>query len=109
MAGELAIDTRALDLEPRRVPGVSGKLLRGDREGEHTTLLRLDAGACFPRHLHPSGEDLFVIEGRIRIEGRWYETGSYIWTPPGAVHDVFSDTGAVMLIHMPGPARILEG
>ena len=109
MAGELGIDTRSLDWEPRRKAGIFRKLLRGDsQKGESTTLLKLDPGIRYPRHLHPAGEELFVVEGRIRIEDKWYEAGCYVWTPPGAIHDVFSDSGAVMLIRMPGPAQTLE-
>jgi anti-sigma factor ChrR (cupin superfamily) len=108
MSGELGLDTRSLKWEPRRRPGIFGKFLRGDPAADHTVLLKLDPGFHYPRHLHLSGEELFVIEGRIRIEDRWYEQGGYVWTPPGAIHDVFSDTGAVMLIRMPGPAEILE-
>lgn len=108
MAGEIGTDYRQVDWEPGRRPGIYRKMLRGDREGEYTTLLKLDPSVRFPKHLHPSGEELFVVDGRIQIEGRWYEAGCYVYTPPGAIHDVFSDTGAVMLIRMPAPAEILE-
>ena len=109
MAGEIAVDLRAIEWETGRRPGIARKLVRGNRLGEYTTFLRLDPGVRFPSHRHPSGEELFVVEGRIRIEGRWYEAGCFVYTPPGGVHDVFSDTGAVMLIRMPGPAEMLEG
>ena len=108
MAGEISVDPRRIEWEPGRRPGIFTKLLRGNRNGEYTTLLKLDPGVRFPNHLHPSGEELFVVDGRIQIEGQWYESGCYVYTPPGATHDVFSDTGAVMLIRMPAPAKILE-
>jgi quercetin dioxygenase-like cupin family protein len=109
MAGEVGVDPREMPWQPdQRRLGIARKLLRGSRDAEYTTLLRLDAGVRFPSHSHPAGEELFVVDGRIRIEGTWYEAGCYIYSPPGAVHDVFSDTGATMLIRMPGPGEILE-
>ena len=109
MAGEISVDPRQIEWEPRRRPGIFRKLLRHDPEsGATTTLLKLDAGVRFPKHLHPSGEELFVVDGRIQIEDIWYESGCYVYSPPDAIHDVFSDTGAVMLIRMPAPAEILE-
>ena len=108
MASEIGIDYRQVDWEPGRWPGIYRKTLRGDRTKEYTSLLKLDAGVRFPKHRHPAGEELFVVEGRIQIDNIWYESGCYVYTPPDVVHDVFSDTGAVMLIRMPGPAEILE-
>ena len=54
------------------------------RDAEYTTLLRLEAGVRFRSHSHPAGEELFVVDGRIRIEGTWHESGWYIYSPPGA-------------------------
>jgi quercetin dioxygenase-like cupin family protein len=108
MAGEIAVDLRQIEWEAGRRPGITRKMLRGDRGGDYTTFLKLDPGVRFPKHRHPSGEELLVVEGRIQIEGRWYESSCYVYTPPGAVHDVFTDTGAVMLIRMPAPAEMLE-
>lgn len=108
MAGEICIDYKDIDWEPGRGPGIYRKMLLGDREKDYTSLLRLDPGTRFPKHRHPAGEELVVLEGRIRIEGRWYGSGNYVYTPPGAVHDVYSDDGAVLLLRMPAPAEILE-
>ncbi len=109
MAGEISVDSREIEWNPQLRPGIFVKLLRQDHDtGATTTLLRLEARVRFPEHRHPSGEELFVIDGRIQIENIWYESGCYVYTPPDVVHDVFSDTGAVMLIRMPGPPEILE-
>ena len=107
MAGEISVDYRQVIWEPSRGPGIYRKMLRGDREKEYTSLLKLDPDTRFPKHRHPAGEELLVLEGRIKIEEDWYEAGCYVCTPPDAVHDVFSDTGAIMLLRMPAPAEIL--
>ena len=104
MAGETSVHYRNVEWEPGRGPGIWRKMLRGDREKEYTSLLKLDADTTFPKHLHPAGEELVVLEGRIRIEGVWHETGGYVYTPPDAVHDVYTDAGAILLLRMPAPA-----
>lgn len=108
MAGEICVDYRNVDWEPGRGPGISRKMLHGDREQDYTSLLKLDPDTRFPKHRHPAGEELVVLEGRIQIEGHWYDTGNYVYTPPGAVHDVYSDVGAVLLLRMPAPAEMVE-
>ncbi len=108
MAGEISVDYRDVAWEPGRGPGIYRKMLHGDRKKGYTSLLKLEPGTKFPKHRHPKGEELVVLEGRIRIEGDWYEAGCYVYTPPDAVHDVFSDTGAVMLLRMPAPAEMVE-
>ena len=69
IAGEIGVNPREMPWHSdQRRPGIARKLLRGSRDAEYTTLLRLDAGVRFPSHSHPAGEELFVVDGRIRIE-----------------------------------------
>jgi len=57
-----------LDWQPTSAPGVFYKLLRSDRDtGAQTILLKFNAGAQFPAHNHPGGEEIFVIEGEIQV------------------------------------------
>ncbi len=109
MAGEIGVHYRDVDWEPGRGPGIRRKMLRGDRDNEYTSLLKLDEDTTFPKHRHPAGEELVVLEGRIRIEGQWYEAGCYVYTPPEAVHDVYTDAGATLLLRMPAPAVMVDG
>jgi len=59
----------ARDRQPSRVGnGVSVKLLRRDEAtGGVTALVRFDPGGRYPAHRHPAGEEVFVVEGRVRI------------------------------------------
>ena len=61
-----------------------------------------------PRHLHPAGEEVFVLEGRARFEETWYETGFYLYSPPDSADDVFTDTGAILFVSLPKPHVDLE-
>ncbi len=77
-------------------------LRRNDRKGG-TTLLRLAAGATFPEHVHPAGEEVFVIHGRIRVGEHLLEAGDYLFTPPGiAQHgQAVDDTIVLMTTALP--------
>ena len=37
--------------------------------GAVTSLLRFDAGARFPLHDHPGGEEVFVVDGELESRG----------------------------------------
>jgi quercetin dioxygenase-like cupin family protein len=81
-------------------------LRRNDRKGG-TTLLRLAAGATFPEHAHPAGEEVFVVHGRIRVGRHLLEAGDYIFTPPGIAQDGEAMDDTILLMTSPEPiARV---
>jgi quercetin dioxygenase-like cupin family protein len=89
--------------------GVFVKLLRRDVEtGAVTVLLRFEAGGRFPAHRHPAGEEVFVVEGEVRIGKERLGQGKYLYTEPDGVHAVSSESGATILVVLPKPVEILE-
>jgi len=70
-------------------------------------MLKFDAGASYPYHNHPSGEELFVIEGSCFINEAKLEKGDYLYTPPDAKHAVRSETGCILLFLVPAEVEIL--
>ncbi len=106
---DLEVDTNSLDWSPTSWAGIYRKVLRNDAEtGARASLLKFDANTRMPKHMHPAGEEVFVLEGRVRFEDSWYETGYYLYSPPGSSDDVFTDTGAVLFVSLPKPAVALE-
>ncbi len=102
---DLEVDTNALDWTPTDWTGIYRKVLRNDAEtGAIAVLLKFDANTHMPKHMHPAGEEVFVLEGRVRFEDSWYETGYYLYSPPSSSDDVFTDTGAVLFVSLPKPA-----
>ncbi len=92
-----------------RIPGISVKVLRHDRaSGESSSLVRFAPGATFPAHDHPAGEEVFVVEGEVRIGRHHLKTGDYLYTPPGGVHAAASEHGCVFLVTLPKPVVILN-
>src|SRR5687767_4201764 len=87
-----------------RVAGVSIKTLRRDAEsGESAALVRLEPGASFPAHDHPAGEEVFVLEGDVRIGRHVLKAGDYLYTPPNGKHAAASMAGCVFLVTLPKP------
>lgn len=90
-------------------PGVSMKTLRSDQaSGAATLLVKLDAGASFPEHNHPGGEEVFVLEGDIQLDQHRLGTGDYLYTPPGEKHAVWSQKGCTVFVVVPKPIEILN-
>ena len=109
MARTVEIDTNKLDWVPTTWPGIARKVLRNDpTTGARAGLLKFDANTRLPRHMHPAGEEVFVLEGRVRFEETWYDAGFYLYSPPDSADDVFTDTGAILFVSLPKPHVDLE-
>jgi quercetin dioxygenase-like cupin family protein len=92
-----------------KVPGVSVRPLRRNPEtGESTALVRFAPGARFPAHNHPAGEEVFVLEGEVRIGPDRLRAGDYLYTPPDGKHAASSEGGCVFLVTLPKPVEILK-
>lgn len=66
-----------------------------------TAFLRFDRGAISGAHLHPAGEELYVISGRLRVGDQVLEPGDFLYTPPGGIHDAEAYEDTVTLISVP--------
>lgn len=84
-----------------RRPGVSWKVLweEGDRRA---VLVRYTAGATIPRHRHLGEEQIFVLEGSVSDDSGTCTRGNYARRPPGCIHTVTSQDGALVLAIMSG-------
>jgi quercetin dioxygenase-like cupin family protein len=99
--------------KPLAEPGVSGvfvKVLRFDRETRRapTILLKFDAGATYPAHNHPGGEEIFVLEGDLKVGKDHLYAGDYLYTPPDGIHAVWSENGCVVLVCVPKAVEVLK-
>ena len=103
------LDWKPLVEEGVKTDGVYVKVLRFDQATYRppTFLLKFDAGASYPNHNHPGGEEVFVMEGRVRFGPDELSAGDYLYTPPGAKHSVFSKSGCIMLFVVPEEVEML--
>lgn len=75
--------------------------------GEIRVLLRFAPGKGYSKHLHPSGEEVFVIEGTYSDMGKDYEAGCYIYYPPNSEHAPTSPNGCTIMVMSPVKPEIL--
>ena len=89
--------------------GISVKVLQYDKQTKRapTFLLKFEAGATYPAHNHPGGEEVFVLEGDIRLGSDHLYAGDYLYTVPDGKHAVRSVKGCVILIKAPEAVEIL--
>ena len=81
--------------------GAEIAILRVHDAGGVTTLTRFHAGATGKFHTHPGGEELYVLQGRARIGETEVQSGDYLYTPPGAGHNVFAHEETLLLLVLP--------
>ena len=67
---------RYLDFNPGPTAGVS-----------EAGLVRVAAGARFPRHQHVTRERACILEGSLILEGRTYYPGTVVDSPAGSFHE----------------------
>jgi anti-sigma factor ChrR (cupin superfamily) len=90
----------------QRHRGVFWKTLWQDGDGEHKAILmRYDPGATIPRHRHVGDEQIWVLEGSVADDTGVCTAGNYARRPPGCVHSVKSESGALVLAVTSGPTE----
>ncbi len=90
--------------------GISVQTLRMDETNKRplSFLLKFDAGASYPYHNHPAGEELLVLEGSVKVNDQELAAGDYLYTPPGFKHAVSTQAGCILLFIVPEEVEILR-
>jgi quercetin dioxygenase-like cupin family protein len=76
--------------------------------GAGTFLMRYAPGSRSPAHMHPEGEEIYVVSGRGRLDDLPIQAGDHIWTPPGEGHVLHAETEVVIHVTLPGPVVVTE-
>ncbi len=93
----VVVDTTTAQWLPGRVPGLAVLPLHAHGE-EHVALVDWSPGARFPRHVHPGGEEILVLDGELQDgEGR-YPRGTWLRNPPGSTHAPEAPDGALIYV-----------
>jgi len=72
----------------------------GGEKARATSIVRYAPRSCFPRHVHPGGEEVFVLSGTFSENGNHYPAGYYLRNPPGSSHQPSSHEGAVIFVKL---------
>ena len=71
-----------------------------EESGHTTSFVKFAPGSFFPAHLHPQGEELFVLDGVFSDENGDYPAGTYIRNPPGSRHSPFTREGCTLFVKL---------
>jgi quercetin dioxygenase-like cupin family protein len=107
------VKTNEIEWKPLNEQGVSGVFVKSLLFDEATNrsptiLLKFEAGAKYPLHNHPAGEEIFVLEGDIHIGKDHLFAGDYLFTAPNNLHAVRTSGGCVLLLKAPQEVEIIE-
>jgi quercetin dioxygenase-like cupin family protein len=97
-------------LDEDSVRGVYIKSLMFDEEAKRspTIMLKFEANATYPLHNHPGGEEIFVLEGDIKLGKDELKTGDYLYTAVDNKHRVSTKNGCVVLLKAPKEVEIIK-
>ncbi|WP_335966533.1 cupin domain-containing protein [Galbibacter sp. PAP.153] len=89
--------------------GVYVKSLKYDEKAKRSPsiLLKFEAGASYPYHNHPGGEDIFVLKGSCKVNDEHMGAGDFLHTPVHCKHGVSSAKGCELLLNIPQEVEIL--
>jgi anti-sigma factor ChrR (cupin superfamily) len=65
---------------------------------EHTALVRWAPGTRFKPHMHPGGEEIFVLDGTFEDESGVYPKGAWLRNPAYSRHEPFSRAGCTIFV-----------
>jgi anti-sigma factor ChrR (cupin superfamily) len=95
---ELRINTKTKDWYPGLVPGLSVMPLH-EHDGVSTALVRWAPNTVFNPHVHPGGEEIYVLDGVFHDEFGAYPKGSWIRSPRYSKHAPFTkEEGALIYV-----------
>ena len=86
----LAIDTQAMLWEERFNERIGRALFRKElftdpETGALIRLVRYPAGVINPKHTHPCGHGMYVLEGQLVTHAGTFGPGMFVWFPEGEV------------------------
>lgn len=94
---------------PAGVPGVELCQLWLDAAQERQTLLiRMQAGASLPKHIHGGTEECFVVHGDLRDGDLRLAASDYVRFETGTSHTVATEGGCLLLVTSSLGDRLLE-
>ncbi len=99
------INTAQAEFRPGVAPGLSVLPLH-DFATENVAVVRWAPGTVFHDHMHPGGEEIFVLTGSLDDEHGHYPAQTWIRSPAESHHKPHSKEGCTILVqvgHLPPP------
>ena len=102
LSKKVVMETEKMDWIDSPESGVKRRPLEREFEesGRTTSIVEYKPGASFQTHMHPLGEEIFVLEGTFSDENGDYPAGTYLRNPPGSSHAPFSKDGCKIFVKL---------
>ena len=97
------IDTAKSAFQATDNPGIKRQVLF-ESDAERVTLVEVSPGCKVAMHMHPAGEEVFVVDGVLEDEGGRYPKGAWVRMPAGSTHSAWTGEGATLWLktgHLP--------
>ncbi|BAZ15799.1 anti-ECFsigma factor, ChrR [Calothrix sp. NIES-4071] len=92
----LTIRTQDFQWQPYSVPGIEIATLHTDNiKREVVGVLRAAPGVSYPLHSHATGEEIYILEGDLVVEGEVYGAFDYIRSEPSSTHAPYTTGGCM--------------
>src|SRR5689334_14077115 len=98
----VAVHAARLPWVPSPMAGVERRMLDrvGDEVARATSIVRYAPESAFSSHIHPGGEEFFVLDGIFQDERGDYPAGSYVRNPPTSRHTPRSQAGCTIFVKL---------
>lgn len=96
-AQRVVVHTHQATWLPGLVEGLS-VLPLSEFKGEHTALVRWQAGTRFQPHRHYGGEEILVLDGMFQDEHGDYGQGVWLRSPHLSAHQPYSESGCTIFV-----------
>lgn len=93
----IVVHTHEATWLPGLVDGLS-VLPLSEFKGEHTALVRWQAGTRFQPHRHYGGEEILVLDGMFQDEHGDYGQGVWLRSPHLSAHQPYSESGCTIFV-----------
>ncbi len=111
--GNQIVKTSEIEWKPLQEENVSGVYVKSllfddEQKRSPTILLKFEAGATYPLHNHPEGEEIFVLEGEVKVGKDQLKVGDYLYTAVNSLHRVSTENGCIVLLRASQEVEIIE-
>jgi hypothetical protein len=83
--------------------GVSYKSLRyGHADKSGAVLIHMCPGTTYPAYRADAGQDVFIVDGELMLDGQTMRRGAYLHIEAGSVQAPTTERGCVLFVSFPG-------
>lgn len=102
------IEWKPLDEDMVKGVFIKSLLFYEETNRSPTILLKFEPNATYPLHNHPGGEEIYVLEGDVKLGKDELKAGDYLYTAVNNKHRVSTKNGCVLFLKVPEEVEIIQ-